>query len=180
MARAPSMNRQRVLSTCVEEGGTPAEAAQRHGVSLQSVQRREARQESAASAPSSSSSRAPVKQNKRLRAASRLAGQEREALVAELLEDTLRLHVEAVASLASSEADPLMRVELLAKLSQALDRTLRALGKASPELSRLAVAKEVLERMALFVQEHFPRHLTVFVEILEPFAAALVAEEGRG
>lgn len=97
---------------------------------------------------------------------------QRDALIATLLEDYLRIHLDAVAAVKNKPngEDPVKQVELLARLSLALDRTLRALGKASPRLSRLAVAKEVLERQAEFIKQRFPQHLVVFIEILEPFA----------
>ncbi|MBF0192873.1 MAG: DUF1804 family protein [Magnetococcales bacterium] len=113
-------------------------------------------------------------------AAGCLAGNRRERLVSALLEDYLGLHKEAMAAVKGGEVTPLERVEALSRLSQALDRTLRALGKASPELSRLAVARWVLERQAEFVRLRYPEHLGVLVEILEPFGAELVRETGMG
>lgn len=112
-------------------------------------------------------------------AAGCLVGNRRELLVGTLLEEYLGLHREAVAAVKSECFEPLQRVDALSRLSQALDRTLRALGKASPELSRLAVAKWVLERQADFVRQHFPERLELLVEILEPFGEELVQEMGR-
>ncbi|NGZ06361.1 MAG: DUF1804 family protein [Magnetococcales bacterium] len=109
-----------------------------------------------------------------------LAGAQREQLVSHLLDLYLKLHREAVEAVAGSDLAPLARVDALSRLSQALDRTLRALSKASPELSRLAVAKWVLERQAAFIKTRFPCHLEAFVEILEPFGAELVRETSKG
>ncbi|MBF0416762.1 MAG: DUF1804 family protein [Magnetococcales bacterium] len=108
------------------------------------------------------------------RAAGCLIGNRRDRIVGAMLEEYLELHKEAVASVKRGEVKPLERVDALSKLSQALDRTLRALGKASPELSRLGVAKWVLERQAEFVRLHYPDYLEMFVEILEPFGEELV------
>lgn len=115
-------------------------------------------------------------ENRMGQAAGCLAGNRREILVSALLEDYLSLHQEAVAAVKSGVIEPLERVNALSRLSQALDRTLRALGKASPELSRLAVARWVLERQAEFVRLRFPEHLGMFVEMLEPFGEELVRE----
>ncbi|MBF0628902.1 MAG: DUF1804 family protein [Magnetococcales bacterium] len=113
------------------------------------------------------------------RAAGCLVGNRREMLVSGLLEDYLGLHQEAMAAIKNGVVEPLERVDALSRLSQSLDRTLRALGKASPELSRLAVARWVLERQAEFVRIHHPDHLAIFVEILEPFGEELVRETGK-
>lgn len=98
---------------------------------------------------------------------------DRATLVSTLLEDYLALHLEAMAALKQKDDDPLKRVEAISRLSQALDRTLRALNKASPELSRLTIAHEFLDRQGQFIKEHFPQHLPAFLEILDPFGMDL-------
>ena len=97
----------------------------------------------------------------------------RETLALALLEDYLQVHQEAVAAIKADVSDPMARVDALSRLSQALDRTLRSLDKASPVTSRLEVAKRVLERQAAFVNDRFPDHLPAFLEVLEPFGQEL-------
>ncbi|MBF0610494.1 MAG: DUF1804 family protein [Magnetococcales bacterium] len=94
---------------------------------------------------------------------------DRDALSETLLQDYFLVHLEALDSLKLSQEDPIKKVDALSKLSQALDRTLSSLEKVSPDLSRLAIAKQFLERQIQFVEKHFPHHLPCFVEVLEPF-----------
>lgn len=157
-------------------GGNLAQAARAHGVSIGAAYRwkkkdqaihRDWNQES----PSVLEGGAVLGQT-----ANCLAGSSRETLVGALLEEYLVMHKDAVEAIKKQVDTPLQRVDALSRLSQALDRTLRALGKASPEMSRLAMASWVLERQAEFVKNRFEHYLPVFVEVLEPFGAELVRE----
>ncbi|MEO5346411.1 MAG: DUF1804 family protein [Magnetococcus sp. YQC-9] len=169
--------RERMRAAYQENGGNLAMAARRQGVA-ESTARRWLKQDRLAGVTWEAEK---AHDNRMLdRAAGCLVGNRREQLVSALLEDYLDLHKEALAEVKSGVVKPLERVDALSRLSQALDRTLRALGKASPELSRLAIAKWVLERQAEFVKQHYPHHLAAFVEILEPFGDELVRESGRG
>ncbi|MBF0371397.1 MAG: DUF1804 family protein [Magnetococcales bacterium] len=184
----------------VTSGLTLAEAASHQGVSLETAKRwkREAKKAGddweaarikgvactktsrAASSPkpqkkpgSSLSGRVAMGKAAGNRGSQWLAGERRDYLVERLLEDYLQLHLEAVEAVQDQVEDPLGRVDALARLSQALDRTLRSLGRASPELSRLAVAKAILEKQAEFVKLRFPNHMPAFLEVLEPFGDEL-------
>ncbi|MBF0096161.1 MAG: DUF1804 family protein [Magnetococcales bacterium] len=91
-----------------------------------------------------------------------------------LWQEYLQAHRLAMHALLQEVSDPLQRVETLAKLSLALDRTFRALDQGNSALPPLQVARQLLERQAAFIQEHYPRHLPAFLEILEPFGLSLL------
>ncbi|MBF0179250.1 MAG: DUF1804 family protein [Magnetococcales bacterium] len=159
---------QAVRNAYRENGGNLSQAARAHGVSP-SAARRWRDKDRAANHDWDHAGAAPVNW---------LAECNRESLVGDLLVEYLGMHMEAMEAVKRVD-EPLERVKSLSQLSQALDRTMRALGKASPELSRLAVAQWVLARLAEFVRHHFPDHLPVLLEILEPFGEALLREVGR-
>ncbi|MEO5364031.1 MAG: DUF1804 family protein [Magnetococcus sp. DMHC-8] len=97
-------------------------------------------------------------------------------LAESLLTEYLQAHQEAMAAIQQAVTDPLQRVEALSKLSLALDRTFRALDRSEPAASPLLIARLVLERQAEFIKQRFPDHLAAFLEILEPFGQALLAD----
>ena len=99
-----------------------------------------------------------------------------EVLAETLLTEYLQSHQEAMVAIKAEVTDPLQRVEALSKLSLALDRTFRALDRGGAEASPLLIARLVLERQAEFIKQRFPGHLPAFLEILEPFGQALLAD----
>ncbi|MCX8962149.1 DUF1804 family protein [Erwinia psidii] len=70
------------------------------------------------------------------------------------------------------------RVELLASLADAFNKSTAASKKILPETSQLAVALEVVQLLSVFVTEHHPKHLAAFVEILEPFGSEIERHYG--
>jgi hypothetical protein len=110
----------------------------------------------------------------RARTATHLAGEGFEAVIQSVLEDYLMIHQSTVRGIRDgSDLSPLQKAEVLSRLADAWTKTMAAAGKASPALSRLAVANEVLRLMGEFVRKRFPKHGAAFVEVLEPFAEAL-------
>ncbi len=103
-------------------------------------------------------------------------GKQWEVLAETLLTAYLQSHQEAMEAIQGQVTDPLQRVEALSKLSLALDRTFRALDRGGAEVSPLLVARTVLDRQAEFIKLRFPNHLSAFLEILEPFGQALLAD----
>ncbi len=93
-----------------------------------------------------------------------------------LWQEYLQAHRQAMQALLQEVSDPLQRVETLAKLSLALDRTFRALDQSNNSVPPLQVARQLLERQAAFIQQYYPRHLPAFLEILEPFGQALLQD----
>ena len=68
--------------------------------------------------------------------------------------------------------------QALAKLADAFNKTINAAGRASPRLSELAMAQDVIKRLGDFVAAEYPQHGEAFLEILEPFARELGAVHG--
>ncbi|STZ76325.1 DUF1804 family protein [Bergeriella denitrificans] len=73
---------------------------------------------------------------------------------------------------------PSERAKLLSALADAFTKTVAANARVMPETSKLATALEVLEMLAVFVQEKHPAHLGAFVEVLEPFGAQVEQKFG--
>ena len=71
---------------------------------------------------------------------------------------------------------PETKVDALASLSDAFAKTMKSAGAASPELSRLAIANDIIQLMGDFV---YPQHINAFIEILEPFGEEVSRNYGR-
>jgi uncharacterized protein YjcR len=65
------------------------------------------------------------------------------------------------------------RVDLLASLSDALSKATSANKKILPQTSELATALTVIKELGDFINQRFPQHNTVFVEVLEAFSERL-------
>ncbi|EFX2000400.1 DUF1804 family protein [Shigella sonnei] len=79
---------------------------------------------------------------------------------------------------ADSQLAPKERVELLASLADAFNKAVAANKKILPEVSQLAVALDVIQKLSTFVADHYPQHLAAFVELLEPFGQELEKDYG--
>ncbi|HEV2678085.1 MAG TPA: DUF1804 family protein [Aliidongia sp.] len=113
------------------------------------------------------------------RTAARMAGEGFQSIVQAMLEDFVSLHRSTMQDVRDDkEISPLAKAEALSRLADAFTKTMGAAAKASPELSRLAIAMEVIRLFGEFVRKRFPRHAPAFVEVLEPFAEALAAQLG--
>jgi len=77
----------------------------------------------------------------------------------------------------SALAAPL-KVQLLASLADAYNKTVAASRKVLPETSALAIAMQVLDKLAGFIAAHYPQHGLAFDEILAPFGERLEQELG--
>ena len=76
----------------------------------------------------------------------------------------------------TEEVSPMQRVEMLTSLADAYNKTVSSSRKMLPETSKLAVALQVLELLAKYIQEHKPELLIEFMSVLEPFGD-LIAKE---
>lgn len=74
------------------------------------------------------------------------------------------------------EIDPEKKVKLLASVSDSYVKAVAANQKTMPEVSKLAVAYQVVEMLSKYIAEHKPDLLTVFMEVLEPFGEVLDKE----
>ncbi|WP_281660984.1 DUF1804 family protein [Microvirgula aerodenitrificans] len=66
------------------------------------------------------------------------------------------------------------KVAMLASLADSFNKTVSASKRVLPETSQLATAMEVVQRLAGFIRERYPKHAAAFVEVLEPFGEDLV------
>lgn len=71
----------------------------------------------------------------------------------------------------NTDADmpPAKRIELLASLSDAFNKSTAASKRILPETSQLATAMEVITLLSTFITDHYPQHMEAFVHVLEPF-----------
>lgn len=107
------------------------------------------------------------------RGASLMAGQGQADVLHDVLQRLVTLTQSTLSALQKENIDPLTRVEAISRLSDAYHKTAAAAGKTNPKMSKLAVAMDVLERLAAFTAQHTPHHMEVLAEILEPFGAEL-------
>ncbi|MFV9490606.1 DUF1804 family protein [Pseudomonas aeruginosa] len=77
-----------------------------------------------------------------------------------------------------ADIKPAVKVQLLASLADAYNKTVSASKRVLPETSALATAMEVLQRLASFIRERFPQHAQAFAEVLEPFGDVIAKELG--
>lgn len=64
-----------------------------------------------------------------------------------------------------ADLKPQEKVEMLASLADAYNKSVSASRKILPETSQLATALEVLQKLGSFISEHHPQHLAAFAEI---------------
>lgn len=84
--------------------------------------------------------------------------------------------MEAVQS--DTDISPAAKVQMLASLADAYNKTVAASKRVLPETSALATAMEVLQKLAGFIRERYPQHAQAFAEVLEPFGELLARELG--
>ncbi len=75
-----------------------------------------------------------------------------------------------------AEINPAAKVQMLASLADAYNKTVSASKRVLPETSALATAMEVLQKLATFIRERFPQHAPAFAEVLEPFGELIARE----
>jgi hypothetical protein len=113
----------------------------------------------------------------RARAAAGLAGTGLASIAQMIVADYLPLHQAVVEALKGDrDTSPLAKAEALSKLADAFTKTMSAVSKASPQLSRLAVATDVLQRLVAYVREVHPKAAPALLQVLEPFAEDLARE----
>jgi transposase-like protein len=113
------------------------------------------------------------------RTAASMAASGTDDIVAMLIEDYVQLHLTVIEELkAATDIKPLQKAEALAGLADAFNKTINAAGRASPKISELAVAQDVIKRLGDFVTGRFPQHGEAFIEILEPFGKEVLSAYG--
>lgn len=110
----------------------------------------------------------------KVKSAATLASGDVEQLAQQILTEML-VQFNAVLDIikADSSMQAATRVELLSSLMDNIHKSMAAMKKFLPEANALAIGMTVLRGLAEFVQERFPQHGSVLVEILEPFGDVL-------
>lgn len=78
-----------------------------------------------------------------------------------------------------TDIKPAVKVQLLASLADAYNKTVAASKRVLPETSTLATAMEVLQKLAEFIREQYPQYASAFAEVLEPFGEVIAKELTR-
>lgn len=99
-------------------------------------------------------------------------------LTNQVMEDFAHLFQRVVQDVKSADVEPLKKAEALARLSDSYTKTMRAATRGNPDVGKLAVALEVLDRLAKYVAKEFPEHANVLLDILEPFGDHLAKTYG--
>lgn len=73
---------------------------------------------------------------------------------------------------------PKDKCDMLASLADSFNKTVSASKKVLPETSQLATAMDVVQRLAVFIREHYPKHALAFAEVLEPFGDSIAKAYG--
>lgn len=104
------------------------------------------------------------------RAAALVTGGGFEELTSEAVEGFVIMFQATMAQIrADEDMPPALKVKMMASLSDAFSKMVNAAGRASPQLSKLGVAADVLMRLGEFVRSNFPDHHVAFLEVLDAF-----------
>lgn len=115
----------------------------------------------------------------RARAAARISGQGTEAVTQAVMEDFVLLFQSTLTEVKeATDIKPLAKAEIISRLSDAYNKTMSAVARGNPKLSKLAVAMEVMQALAGFIRQHYPKHANAFAEILEPFGEEMAKTYG--
>lgn len=114
------------------------------------------------------------------RLANSIAGDGAQAVAMRFMEDFMLLLNATTEDIKNKKTSmkPQERVDALARLADAYNKAMAAVKRTMPELSELAVAMEVLQQLAKFIQAKYPQHAGAFSEVLEPFGAELAKKYG--
>ena len=109
----------------------------------------------------------------KLRAACLLAGDGVEAVARQMLADYVVQHKTLMDAISTGDMPAAAKVDMLASLADSFNKTVAASKRVLPETSELATALSVLDKLGLFIRDHYPQHGAAFVEVLEPFGAEI-------
>lgn len=117
----------------------------------------------------------------KLKAAFSLTAGSRDDLIKTIINDYVICHQSIMESLKSPEnqMSAKERVDALTSLADGFSKTMKSAGQASPELSKLAVANDIIQLLGDFLQKRYPQHINAFLEILEPFGEEVSRNYGK-
>lgn len=103
--------------------------------------------------------------------------------IEDVVRQTLAVVVQQVqATVESIQQSPDMlpgdKVKMLCSLADAYNKIMATSRKLMPETDKLAVATDVVKRMAEFTRTKYPKHAAALIEVLEPFADELARTYG--
>lgn len=108
------------------------------------------------------------------RSAATMAGEGFDKLVSDAVEGfTIMFQATMEQIQQAVDMQPADKAKMMASLADSFNKMINSAGRASPNLSKLGIATEVLQHLAEFVREQFPGHQEAFLEILEPFGLEL-------
>ena len=108
------------------------------------------------------------------RAAAMMSDEGFDKLVADAVEGFTVMFQATMGQIQSDEGlAPADKAKMMASLADSFNKMINSAGRASPALSRLGVAADVLMRLGEFVHERFPQHGEIFVDVLENFTPEL-------
>ena len=76
------------------------------------------------------------------------------------------------------DMSPQVKVDMLASLANAYNKLITASKRMMPETDKLAVATDVVKRLAEFTRTRHPEHAPALLEVLEPFGDELAKSYG--
>ena len=114
----------------------------------------------------------------KVRAANVMAGGSLDEIGREILTGFLLQYRTTMTELNASEIKPEVKVNLLASLSDAFNKTIAANKRILPETTPLATALEVLQMQAEYIQKNHPEALESFLLILDGFGQELEKKYG--
>ena len=113
------------------------------------------------------------------RTVARISGDGMQSVAQMVLADYLPLHQAVIEDIKSAtDIDPLKKTEALSRLADAITKTAAAMGRFSPEISRLGAANDALKAFADFVVAEYPELAEGIPGALEAFVPTLMREFG--
>lgn len=113
----------------------------------------------------------------KVKVAHSMAGGDHEDVSRQILMDFIiqfKATMDAIKS--ADDLGAMERVEMLTSLADAYNKTVASSRKLLPETSKLAIALQVIEMLARYIQEHKPELLVEFMSVLEPFGREIEKE----
>ncbi len=107
------------------------------------------------------------------RSASIIAGEGIETVVSSVVEDFMIMAQSLLDEIKNGDLSMSEKVKHLVALADAMTKMTASAGKLAPKISELGVAQDVMQHLVDFVRENFPQHVSVILEIIQPFGERL-------
>lgn len=109
----------------------------------------------------------------RARAAARLTASGKDAINAAMLADLAPLYLSILADLKNENIPTIQKAEAIARLTDSHHKTMSIIAKSNPQISKLAVAMEVLQLQVSFIRADYPHLVEPFALMLDQFGQKL-------